>query len=54
MVLGALSSFSKSLLRKGELVALLLLCCGCLCYVSLPHGAVGWSIFFVFLLLVTL
>ena len=28
---------------KRELVALLQLHCGCLCFVSLPHGAMGWS-----------
>ena len=31
------------LLRKREMVALLLLLCGRLCSVSLPSGAMGWS-----------
>ena len=38
-----LSSLAIILLRKRELGALLQLCCGCLCSVSLPHHAVGWS-----------
>ena len=33
------SSLAISLLRKGELVDLLLVCCGCLCSVVLPKGA---------------
>ena len=33
-------SLAIILLRKRELVALLLLCCGCLCSVSLPRQAV--------------
>ena len=38
-----LSSLVMLLFRKKELVASLLLCCGYLCSVSLPHGAVSWS-----------
>ena len=37
------SSFAIILLKKKEVVALPLLYCGCMCYASLPHGAVGWS-----------
>ena len=44
MSIGVLSSLAITLLRKKEIEsALHLLCCGCLCSVSLPHGAVGWS-----------
>ena len=31
-------------LRKGELVAMLKKCCGCQCSVSIPHGAMVWSV----------
>ena len=41
MVLGALSSLAIVLLRMIELVALLLLCCGCLCSVSSCCGFTG-------------
>ena len=37
-----LSSFAIILMRKRELVALLLLSC-CKCSVALPRGAMGWS-----------
>ena len=43
MVLSVLSSLAISLLKKRELDALLYLCCDCLCSVSLPHNAMGWS-----------
>ena len=42
-VLGALSSLAIIMLRKRELASSLKLFCGCQCFVSLPHGAVGWS-----------
>ena len=35
----AFSSLAIILLRKREMVALIKLCCGLLCSVSLPHGA---------------
>ena len=38
-----LSSLAITLLKKRLLVALLQLCCGSLCFASLPHGAVDWS-----------
>ena len=37
-----LSSFHIISLEKREMVALLM-SCDCLCSVSLPHGAEGWS-----------
>ena len=40
VILG-IPSLASTMLLKGELVTLLLLCCGCLCSVTLPHGAVG-------------
>ena len=45
VVFGALSSLAIVLLRTMEFIALLLLCCGCLCSVSssFPHGNVGRS-----------
>ena len=42
VVLGVISSLASILVRKRELVVLLLLCCGYLCSVSLLHGVVGW------------
>ena len=43
-----LSGFAIILLEKRELVALLLLCSECpfrcYCHLSLPQGAVGWSV----------
>ena len=47
VVLNVLSGLATILLRKRGLLALLQLCCGCMCYVSLPRGAVGWSAVFV-------
>ena len=41
MVIGAFSSLAIILLRKREQVALIQLCCGWLCSVSLPHGAMN-------------
>ena len=49
VVLGVHSSLAIILLRNRELVALLLLCCHCLCSMSLPHRAVGWSAVYDFL-----
>ena len=43
VVFGVLPCLTIILLRKRELVALLLLCCGYLYSVPLPHGAVGCS-----------
>ena len=43
VVLGVTSSLAIILLKKSELVAILY--CGCLCSVSLPHCAIGWSAF---------
>ena len=48
-VLNFLSSFAVTMYLIGEVRAgcftliVFLLLCGCLCSVSLPHGAVGWS-----------
>ena len=42
MVLGGLSSLAIILLGKRQLVALLWICCGCLCSVSLPCIAMAW------------
>ena len=46
-VMQYISSFAIISLKKRVLVALLCLLdgmtCGCLCTVSLPHGAVSWS-----------
>ena len=48
VVLNVLSVLATILLRKRDPVASLQLWCGCLCYVSLPRGTVGWStVFFV-------
>ena len=41
--LGVLSSLAIVLLRKRNLVVLLHLCCGCLCFMFIPHGAMGWT-----------
>ena len=41
VVHGAISSLA--IIRKRKLVALLKLYCGCLCFVSLPYGAMSWS-----------
>ena len=47
VLLCVLSSFAIILKRKRELVALLFIVlrmsCYCECYVTLPHGTVGWS-----------
>ena len=41
--LGVLSSLAIIYLRKGYLVIFLYLCCGCLCSLSLPYGAMDWT-----------
>ena len=46
VVLDVHSGLAIILLRKRMLVALLQLCCGCLCFVPFPHGALGWSVVF--------
>ena len=50
LVLCILSSFAMIFLRKKELFDLHQLCsmlaCGCQCSVSIPCGAVGWSVTF--------
>ena len=55
-LLYVLYSFAIILTKKRELVTLLLLSFGCLkcyckCPVALPHVAVGWSVFFVIVVL---
>ena len=42
-----LSGLATILLRKRDPIALLQLCCGCLYYVSLPRGPVGWHAVFI-------
>ena len=44
VVLDVLSSLTIFLLAKRELIALLKLCCGFLCSVSLPHGTMDWPV----------
>ena len=48
-VMYLLSSFTIVLINKRELhgcftLAVFMLSFGCLCFVSLPHGALGWSV----------
>ena len=49
VALGVFSSLEIILLMKRELVVLLKMCCGYLCSVSFPHGALGWSVIVSFL-----
>ena len=49
--LGSLSCLATILLRESELVALLKLCCGCLCSLCLPHEANGWLLHFLDILI---
>ena len=42
MVIGASSSLAI-IFAEEERDGCFTLCCGCLCGVSLPHGAMGWS-----------
>ena len=49
--LGSLSCLATILLRESDLVALLKLCCGCLCSLCLPHEANGWLLHFLDILI---
>ena len=43
-VLCVVSSFEMTLLRRGELITLLLLCSECYVALALPLGSMDWSV----------